>query len=1040
MCLVALGLATACGSTTPAAPAPADTTQDSVTAQDIAADAGAGADAPLDQVDAVDPDGAEVAVDAADAADGADSSADTADVGIDAADAAPDMVLVDAQDDVVDAVAPADIAPDAAVPDTAIPDTAIPDTADVGVDLASEDVAPIGKSIHSAVCATAADCNIPCATGACVDTTCKYTAKAKACVVDLGGAQVGCFGAGDQSDSATCLSCVPALSQTSLSAAGVFLTLDGPADSVQLVDSTKSGLGWNFNDKRSISGGKSLYFGDPVTHTYANGKHVAGAAATSAMTVPNAAGLKPQLEFWLWLDTEETLAFDLLTVSAIDADSATTLWTSDAIGGSTHGAWQRVSADLSALTDKSIQVVFTFDTKDAYVNGFEGVYLDDVALTSGCCGKVEDCDDGNPCSTDSCAAGQGGLPVCGHTLKAGCCNGNPDCDDKLPCTLDLCSGAGGECSHSAKPDCCMVGGDCDDQNECTVDLCTSAGGACQHQNLCCKTDIECKSADSCMVGSCAAGQCVYTSTCCNGDGDCDDFNPCTKDACDKGKCLFTGSNAPGCCTPNVLTAAFMDNDDGFASSAAVSGLDWHYKATTGAKSAPGVLHFGKATADTYSVFSANVKVSAASPAIALLAGKEATLTFQAWGSTSGGTITLRVYAVIDGVETTITTIYGWTIQNTWKQYTFDLTPLAGSSLQLFFEASLTGNTSGTGFYLDDVQVTSTCLAKKCTGSTTCATGPFTCLAGTCTDGQCTYSNGCCKATSECNDNNLCTTDTCTNKYCQFKPTPGCCMGNGDCNDGNACTVDTCPGPGDQCKFSPIAGCCLSSAQCDDKNTCTADVCTLNVCKNTNTCCSADKDCDDGEKTCTTDKCVNKACVHTLTGAAGCCVPELFLNDFDTGALKDIQISNSTASATQGWQLWSAASMTKTAPGALYYGNPATGNFDFGATKGSATLPIVSLPQNTPSHLEFWLYMDTEGSTFDDLSVQIGVDGGAPTQVWLKSSAGYSIGSWAQIKLDLSAHKGKDVKVIFNFDTKDSVGNGGKGVFIDDLKILTNCAG
>ena len=1016
-CLAALCLGS-CGTTAPAATAAADVV--------TAIDQTVGADLAADAAPATDILTADAAVDAA-----ADAGVEDA-----APDAATDAALLEVAADSLDDVL------DDTVDVVSVPDAG-PDSVDAAVDVGNEDVPPIVKSTHSTTCATSADCNIPCATGACVEKVCKYTAKPKGCVVDLGAGQVGCFGPGDQSDTAACLTCVPALSQTSLSSASALMALDGAADGLVLVDSAKSGLGWNFDTKRSVSGGSSLYFGNPADHTYANGKHVAGTAATPNLAVPKASGLKPRLEFWLFLDTEETAGFDLLTVSAVDSDSATTLWTSDAIGGSTHGVWQRISADVSALAGKSIQLVFSFDSKDAYVNSFEGAYIDNVTITSGCCGKAADCDDGNPCSTDTCAAAAGGLPVCGHDQKVDCCNSSVDCDDKLLCTLDLCSGPGGHCSNSAKPDCCMVGGDCDDQSACTVDLCPLPGGSCQHQNTCCKSDAECKSADSCMVGSCAAGQCVYSSTCCSADADCDDFNPCTKDACAAGKCVFTGSNSPGCCTPNVLTAGFQSSDEGFASTPAVSGLDWHFKAAPGGKSGPGILHFGSATADTYSIPSPNIKVTASSPSISLLAGKEATLSFQVWGNTSGNNITLRVYTIIDGAETNLTTIYGYSIQNTWKTFTYDLTPLAGNSIQLYFEAAIGGGygtTSGAGFSLDDVTVTSTCQAKKCTASANCATGPFTCLAGTCTDGQCTYSNGCCKDSSECNDNNLCTTDACLNKYCKFTATPGCCIGSGDCNDGNACTLDSCPGPGAQCLFSPIAACCLSSSQCDDKNTCTTDVCTTNVCKNTNTCCSADKDCDDGEKVCTIDICVNKVCTHKPTGAAGCCVPELFVNDFDSGSLKDITIANGTGSSTQGWQLWSSASMTKTSPGVLYYGDPSAGNFNFGATKGTASLPIVNLPAATPSHLEFWLYMDTEGGGYDDLSVQLSVDNGAPTSVWLKSTSGYPVGSWAQISIKLDAYAGKDVKVSFYFDTKDSIGNGGKGVFIDDLKILTNCGG
>jgi hypothetical protein len=63
----------------------------------------------------------------------------------------------------------------------------------------------------------------------------------------------------------------------------------------------------------------------------------------------------------------------------------------------------------------------------------------------------------------------------------------------------------------------------------------------------------------------------------------------------------------------------------------------------------------------------------------------------------------------------------------------------------------------------------------------------------------------------CNDNNVCTTDTCN-------PTTGCVFTNNTiaCDDGNACTqLDTCSG-----------GACVPgpAANCDDGNACTADTC------------------------------------------------------------------------------------------------------------------------------------------------------------------------------------------------------------------------
>lgn len=70
----------------------------------------------------------------------------------------------------------------------------------------------------------------------------------------------------------------------------------------------------------------------------------------------------------------------------------------------------------------------------------------------------------------------------------------------------------------------------------------------------------------------------------------------------------------------------------------------------------------------------------------------------------------------------------------------------------------------------------------------------------------------CTAPADCNDEDLCTTDTCTDGACVFTPLP--------CDDGSVCTTDTC-----------AAGVCqhVQSAACDDGFDCTADICSDGVC-------------------------------------------------------------------------------------------------------------------------------------------------------------------------------------------------------------------
>lgn len=86
------------------------------------------------------------------------------------------------------------------------------------------------------------------------------------------------------------------------------------------------------------------------------------------------------------------------------------------------------------------------------------------ACLAGAC--VEDktftCDDGNPCTTDSCDPDKG----CVYGYPAGI-----PCDDGDPCTTgDAC--ATGQCAGTPV--------DCDDQDDTTVDVCDTQTGQCTH--------------------------------------------------------------------------------------------------------------------------------------------------------------------------------------------------------------------------------------------------------------------------------------------------------------------------------------------------------------------------------------------------------------------------------------------------------------------------------------------------------------------------------------------------------------------------------
>lgn len=132
---------------------------------------------------------------------------------------------------------------------------------------------------------------------------------------------------------------------------------------------------------------------------------------------------------------------------------------------------------------------------------------------------VGSCDDGNPCTSDSCKDGS-----CVHTPA----DGGGCADDGNTCTNDVCKG--GSCTHPPKAD----GTACHAPlNECREGVCQ--GGSCGNykdapNGKACKDD-----GNECTGDQCKDGWCDHPDkpkgTPCK-----DDDNECTKDECDGGSC------------------------------------------------------------------------------------------------------------------------------------------------------------------------------------------------------------------------------------------------------------------------------------------------------------------------------------------------------------------------------------------------------------------------------------------------------------------------------------------------------------------------
>ena len=134
---------------------------------------------------------------------------------------------------------------------------------------------------------------------------------------------------------------------------------------------------------------------------------------------------------------------------------------------------------------------------------------DSCTATGACNHATKDCDDGLACTVDTCDSSTG---TCGHTAKS--------CDDGLPCTTDACDPVSGACANKSK--------DCNDNLVCTEDSCVAATGVCLH-------GVACDDANACTNDTCGSSGCVHLAVADNTT--CDDGNSCTvSDVCAGGSC------------------------------------------------------------------------------------------------------------------------------------------------------------------------------------------------------------------------------------------------------------------------------------------------------------------------------------------------------------------------------------------------------------------------------------------------------------------------------------------------------------------------
>ncbi len=479
---------------------------------------------------------------------------------------------------------------------------------------------------------------------------------------------------------------------------------------------------------------------------------------------------------------------------------------------------------------------------------------------------VDLCDDGNPCTEDTCQ----GVSGCAHEeLTGGECIDGDACSVGDHCEAGVCVG---------------LPVACDDDNPCTDDLCDGQGGCtAQFNSDSCDDGDPCSVADTCSQGSCVG----FKVDCnCQDDGQCallEDGNLCNGTlVCDKAKlpyqCAVDPQTVVVCpqpqgvdsicvkavCAPETGECSLVPDHEGFA-------CDDGDPCTVGDKCQTGACNPGPAlSCEDANLCTTDYCVPKTGcihqeNALACSDGDSCTVgDVCSGGECKGGPALVCDDAnpcTSDGCEAS-------------KGCTF--TPQSGDCDD--------GNLCTTGDHCEagkcvfaagtDCNDSNPCTKDSCNPATGCA---YQLVAGPCDDGNpCTLNdtckNGACSpgAAPDCNDTNACTSDSCENGLCVHAPLSGAC------NDGNACTV------GDICE----AGKCVpgNAASCDDAEPCTTDACDpktgcvhfLNTvpCDDSNLCTTGDK-CDKGKCTggapltcndnnsCTDDSCDAKSgCIFT----------------------------------------------------------------------------------------------------------------------------------------------------------------------------------
>ena len=465
--------------------------------------------------------------------------------------------------------------------------------------------------------------------------------------------------------------------------------------------------------------------------------------------------------------------------------------------------------DLDSFQGKSVRVQWQFQTITGFKNGYEGAYLDEITIETICavtgtlCTNDSPCtDDGSVCTADTCtlysnAANKG---VCFHDAQENCCLIDANCDDGLPCTVDSCKA--GVCQHNpdaGKPTCCKPSVDLTQDFDSGVLagwalLDTNSGDVNWHVDPKAGT----KSSQALVFANSAGTSYADASL---GKG--------------------VGPKGTACAPAVKLKVGTLYNLVTFQLQLET---EWSYVDSKAYKNPPiagqpkfdhfsvGVREEGVANAKIDTLWSSDLiagttegKWMEVTVALDAYQGKNVSvcLSFDAGDDQVNDRAGVKVDELLVKVacskpECLVDTQCEALVCGTCQGPVCD------------------GGTCGCGK-----------VAGCCLGNADCDDSN-SCTADVCNGNSCEHTllPGCCASDADCGTTSQCVASTCdmAKKQCVTAPIAGCCSKDADCEKGLLCVAATCDAGTAKCVETPIAGCCKADADCDDADACTNDLC------------------------------------------------------------------------------------------------------------------------------------------------------------------------------------------------------------------------